>query len=167
MANPELPFEGKKVYFSVGVRGQVTNPDLGPQLVKAMQVGGATVLDEHVVIKDPTERLNKFLENSGLFPTTELERDQAYRKMDLQWVDEATHLVAVVDGPSIGVGMELERALSKPERGLNLTPILTLVHHDNLQTLSAMVKGVIDPQFKLCAYYDIADAKRSVARFLR
>lgn len=167
MPNPELPFEGKKVYFSVGVRGQVFNPDLGPQLVKAMQVGGAKVLDEHVVIKDPTDREHRFLENAGLMPKKGIELDQAYRRMDMIWVDQATHLVAVVDAPSIGVGMEIDRALTKPERGLNPTPILALVHAANLDGLSAMVKGITEPQFKLCTYYDIADAKRSVARFLR
>ena len=56
MANPELPFEGKKVYFSASIKGTVVNPEIGPQLVKAMQVGGARVLSEHVAIGDPTER---------------------------------------------------------------------------------------------------------------
>jgi len=167
MPRPELPFEGKKVYFSASIRGTVVNPEIGPQLVKAMQVGGATVLSEHVAINDPRERYEVFFKNTGIRVQNPNEMARVLREVDMRWVDEATHIVSVVDGPSHGVGMELERALLKPERGLNTTPILALINEDSLKNLSAMILGINNPDFYLKTYKTIADAKRHVARFLK
>lgn len=163
----ELPFAGKKIYFSASIRGVVTNIDIAPQLIKAMQVGGANVLSEHVGAQNKEEMFAILSRNSGIHMTSADGNWQAIRRIDMNWVDQATHLVSVVDGPSHGVGAEIERALGKPEKGLNITPILALIHEDNLKDLTAMIRGIANPEFRLAIYHDIADAKRKVVRFLK
>jgi hypothetical protein len=167
MSKTELPFAGKDVYFSASIKGVVTNPDIGPQLVKAMQIGGANVLSEHVAFSDPSEMYRVFYKNTGIMVTNPQEMARVLRQVDMRWVDQSTHVVSVVDGPSHGVGMEIERALLKPERGLPQTQILALIHEQNLNGLSAMIRGIDAPEFHLKTYTSVADAKRKVARFLR
>ena len=85
------------------------------------------------------------------------------------WVDEATHMVALVDSPSLGVGMEIERAVEKPHRGLKKTKILCLVQKDLLESLSYMVRGVTKKEaseYNLKPYNNLEDAKRLVYKFL-
>lgn len=163
-AGEKLPFAGKKVYFSSSIVGVIVNAEIGSQLIKAMQVRGATVTSEHVGIKNRKEMFEVLSKNAG----EEIQEGdwQAVRRTDTKWVDEATHVIAIVDGPSHGVGMELERALLKPERGLPVTPILALIQEGNLPRLTSMIRGITDPQFKLATYRDISDAKRKVIRFL-
>ncbi|MEK7526093.1 MAG: hypothetical protein AAB546_01285, partial [Patescibacteria group bacterium] len=91
------------------------------------------------------------------------------RKQDNEWVDQATHLVAVVNAPSHGVGMEIERAILKPQRGLNETPILCLIHETLLDKLSFMVRGVSEdehPSFHLKTYTNLQEAQNTVHDFL-
>ena len=104
-----------------------------------MARNGADVLSEHVAARTPEEmrairltRIGKRIKDldtkAGLW--------FGVRQIDTEWVDEATHVVAVVNSPSHGVGMEIERALLKPERGLPFTPILCLIREDLLEKLS-------------------------------
>ena len=79
------------------------------------------------------------------------------------------HVVALVNAASTGVGMELQRALDKPLMGMNETPILCLIHQDQLQKLSFMVRGV-DPEesavFHLHEYLTLHQAKQHIFDFL-
>jgi hypothetical protein len=167
----EKPFEGMKIYFSSSIRG-VPNPepDFAWHIVQTMLKGGANVLSEHVGARNRKEMDDIFARKSGIDRRT---LDQPWfeaRRIDMQWVDEATHLVAVVNGPSHGVGMELERAILKPERGLNSTPILCLIQENLLKEgLTWMIRGVSRdecPVFELLTYTDLKDAREKVTNFL-
>lgn len=140
-----------------------------------MKEGGANVLSEHVAARNHEEMEEVRARKTGMtveyfksLPREVFLRD-VVRKQDVEWVDEATHFIALVNAPSHGVGMEIERAILKPERGLNMTPILCLVHADLYDKLSGMVKGVSEeenPKFFVKKYNNLEEAKELVNHFL-
>src|SRR3989338_2250031 len=142
----EKPFDGMRVYFSNSIKGKMGEvEDIGQEVVGFLSENGADVLSENVAYLKPEDGLPIFERRTGIDLTriTEpIERAKTIRGVDIAWVDEATHLVAVVNGASYGVGMELQRALDKPKMGMNETPILCLVHQSSLEKLSSMVRGV-------------------------
>jgi hypothetical protein len=134
-----------------------------------MSEKGANVLSEHVAARTPEEmesiratRIGERIKEIQGHPEPWL----AVRKIDVEWVDEATHIVSLVNAPSHGVGMEIERALLKPERGLPFTPILCLIKEEFLEKLSYMVRGIKDEGFFLKTYQNIFDAESLVNDFL-
>ena len=91
------------------------------------------------------------------------------RRIDFQWVDQATHLVAVVNGPSHGVGMELQRAIDKPLMGMNRTPVLCIAHQDLLEKVTWMIRGATNERmtvFKFALYLTLQDAQRTIEKLL-
>jgi len=138
----EAACAGKKIYFSNSISGV---PDLdrefGYNLVNFMINHGAHVLSEHVAARTPegSTRIRK-KNNISLEGVENIARE--IRKQDIDFVDNATHFIAIVNSPSHGVGMEIERALLKPARGLPATPILCLVHESRFEKLSGMISGV-------------------------
>lgn len=66
--------------------------------------------------------------------------------------------------------MELQRAIDKPPLGYKKTPILCLVHEDNLEGLSSMVRGINPDEenvdFELKTYKSLEEAKSLVFAFL-
>jgi hypothetical protein len=162
-----------KVYYSGSIQGvPEAEPDFAWHLVQYMIEEGVNVLSEHVAGRTKEERDKVRARNLGLDLQEMLPQEEPWfdiRKVDTEWVDEATHMVALVNAPSHGVGMEIERALLKPERGLPETPILCLVHSDVIGKLSCMVKGIRQkdhPNFFLATYNDLAEAKEIVRDFL-
>jgi hypothetical protein len=165
--------KGVKVYYSGSIQGvPEAEPDFAWHLVQYMIDEGVNVLSEHVAGRTKEERNKVRARNLGLDIKEMLSEEEPWfgiREVDTKWVDEATHMVALVNSPSHGVGMEVERALLKPERGLPETPILCLVHTDMLEKLSCMIKGINQedyPNFLLATYSDLEDAKKIVKDFL-
>lgn len=170
------PFEGLKIYYSGSIKGaREINPDFAWDLVQYMIGGGANVLSEHVAARNKTEmdqikarRMGISVDALKKIPRAIYVRD-VVRKQDLDWVDEASHVIALVNAPSHGVGMELQEAILKPRLGLNLTPILCLVHMDVCTGLSGMITGVRDDensQFYVGVYQNLDEAKAMVHTFL-
>ncbi|MCX6705336.1 MAG: hypothetical protein NT162_03310 [Candidatus Woesebacteria bacterium] len=166
----EKPFSGMKVYYSDSIKGIKNNdPEFAWDLVRFMTAGGADVLSEHVAGRTRDERNDIFLKRSGYDRRTIDNPWFIGRKVDLEWVDAATHLIAVVDGPSHGVGMEIQRALDKPKMGLPKTPILCLVREENLENVTWMIRGISNSDsdsFELRSYTDGEDAKDIIYDFL-
>ena len=164
------PFERAKVFYSGSIRGAPeADPDFAWHIVRFLVRGGAEILTEHVAARSVAEmerirarKMGRSVQELYADP----ERWYRIRSLDAGWVDEATHLIALVNSPSHGVGMEIERALLKPERGLGLTPILCLIHGDRLDSLSYMIRGIREPGFYLRTYSGLVDAKRIVREFL-
>ncbi len=166
------PFQGKKVYFSAPIRGaREETPDLPKDLVEFMKKKGANVLSEFVVA-DFGEEMDKVLFKTTGIKFNETEEPWVIaRKIDFQWVDEANYLVAEVTSPSIGVGMEIQRAKDKKDLGLNHTKILCLCKQEVIDNdeLSWMIKGVTPKEHKdfyLVGYKTLSGAKRIIMRFL-
>lgn len=170
--NPERPFEGTKVYFSGSIKGAPeADPHFAWHLVQYMGQKGADVLSEHVAGRSQAEMDAIRAVRTGQIIQEMLEKPVPWidiRRQDNIWVDEATHMVALVNAPSLGVGMELERTILKPSRGLNLTPILALMHEDLLGQLSYMVRGITPEEaaFHLRTYRDLEEAQSHIDGFL-
>lgn len=169
----EKPFIGMKIYYSGSIKGvPETDPDFAWNLVQFMKSGGANVLSEHVAARNQHEMDEVRAKNVGMDITEMLSLPDPWifvRKKDIKWVDEATHVVALVNSPSHGVGMEIERAILKPERGLNETPILCLVHEQLINKISFMLRGVSKeecPKFSLRTYSSMEEAKNIINDFL-
>jgi len=169
----EMPFKDLKVYYSGSIKGAPeAEPDFPWQLVQYMGKGGADVLSEHVAARSQQEMDEIRAKRWGMEIQEMLSQPEPWfgiRKKDIEWVDEATHVVALVNAPSHGVGMEIERAILKPERGLNETPILCLVHEQMIDKLSYMIRGVAEsesPTFQLETYTSLEDAKAIIHDFL-
>ena len=170
----EKLFDGLKVYFSNSIRGEMGSvEDIGVEIVNFMAENGANVLSENVAFLEPEIGLPMFQRRTGIDltkVTVAEERARIIREVDISWVDEATHLVAVVNGASYGVGMELQRAMDKPKMDMNETPVLCLVHKSCLESLSSMVRGVDTKKegsnFELKVYEDVDGAKEIISDFL-
>lgn len=169
----EKPFAGTKVYYSGSIKGtSEVDPEFGWKLVQYMAEEGAEVLSEYVAARTKEEREKMLADKIGMELDEMLSHPEPWyqiRKKDLEWVDHSTHFVALVNGPSHGVGMELERAILKPNRGLNPTPILCLIQKDQLGKLTYMIRGIsMDecPDYFLETYTDLEDAKRIIKAFL-
>lgn len=171
-----LLFENQKIYYSGSIKGAPElDPDFAWHLVEYMKEGGANVLSEHVAARNMQEMEEVRAKKTGMsveyfnsLSREEFLRD-IVRKQDIAWVDEATHFIALVNAPSHGVGMEIERAILKPQRGLNMTPVLCLVHADLYDKLSGMVRGVSTeehPEFFVKKYSNLEEAKQIVRKFL-
>ena len=170
----EKSFEGMKIYYSGSIRGvRESDPEFPWKLVSYMIENGADVLSEHVAARTPGEMDYIRARRIGI-DVQQMLSDPApwflVRRFDLEWVDEATHMIAVVNGSSHGVGMEIQRALDKPRMGLNKTPILCLIREDLLdRNLTFMIRGVSKDEcdsYFLKTYKDITDAQQTVAAFL-
>ena len=164
------PFKGLKIYYSGSIKGiPEEDPQFPWKLVEYMSERRANVLSEHVAARTKEEMdsiramrigktIRELLENTK--PWFEI------RETDVKWVDEATHVISLVNGPSHGVGMEIERALLKPERGLPFTPVLGLIKEEYLEKLSYMVRGIKNEGFFLKTYKNLIDAESLINDFL-
>lgn len=171
--NKERPFSGLKIYYSGSIKGgPESETSLPMNLVNYMKAGDANVLSEHVAVADKQERDRIFAKKSGISYEEFISMPDKWffiRKQDLGWVREATHLVALVNAPSHGVGMEIQEALRKPQFGFNLTPVLCLIREDKLEKLSGMVRGVSEEEssvFQIKTYKNEEDAKNIIYKFL-
>jgi hypothetical protein len=169
------PFTGKKIYYSGSMSG-VPEKDLQfpEQLIQYMKKNGAKVLDEHVAIPHKYDQMIQLLvKGHGITVAEwnaleEREQDLKIYEHDIRLVNEATHVVALLNGISMGVGMELQEALRKPERGLSQTPILGLFHQEFAIKVSRMIKGAAQkyPHFHLKAYDSLEEAQDHLHKFL-
>lgn len=164
----EKPFQGKVVYFSASIRGALhPNPEVGYEIARLMVEGGAEVLDVVASGRNPEERIKIFIQENGFDPNGDKDSWLKIEEMDVQMVDRSTHMVAIVDGPSHGVGNEIQRAVDNFEFGKRRTEILCLIQENGLESLSWMLRGKLRyPNFQLKTYKDVEDAKRIVAGFL-
>ncbi len=157
----------KTIYFSASLSGVKNVPtDFLKHIVESMKNEGYKVLSEHIVHGITEENFRVLSKNSGKRIPQREGYESEIRSSDISWVDQADYVVALVDSPSHGVGMELERALLRPERGLPIVPILCLVRTDNYPQLTPMIKGVRAPNFSIVQYADSADVIHTVLQFL-
>ncbi len=165
----------KSVYVSVSIAGGIVK-DLPLQLMEWIEQTGAVVNDKHVVYAghDQAARENFIRQYAAEFFGIKAPRegepgfDELIYKLDTYLVDEATHMIVVLEKPSHGVGMEIERALSRPARGLPTAKILGLVKDLKFLKLSRMVRGAAEKynNFVLRTYKTEGEIKDLVIEFL-
>jgi hypothetical protein len=156
------------VYFSGPIRlGDNEVLELSHQIIESLKQVGYRVLSEHVGGRTREERESVFVRHKG----TDLVDHNApwveTRQTDIRWVDDATHLIAVVNTASHGVGMELERAILKPERGLPETHILCLIEQHRLESLSWMIRGIDEANVEIATYQSLGEAISKAVSFLQ
>jgi hypothetical protein len=165
-------FEDLKIYYSGSIQGTPEmDREFPKKLVKFMEENGANVLSNHVALGDQ-KKANELLSQQigiDLESISLEEKGKIIRHQDIAWVDEATHVVALVNSPSHGVGVEIQRALDKEKMGMNKTPILCLIKNDLKDKLSLMISGVEREEsdvFYLRSYKDLAEAQKHIFDFL-
>jgi hypothetical protein len=166
----EKPFSGCRVYFSNSI-SLLANQEagLGSDVIQYMVENGAEVLDRHVGGKDEAERIAIFKEEFGFNYNDKDNPKAAVEQKDIELVDRATHVIAFVDGPSHGVGNEIQRAIDRYEFKGDDVRILCLVSKENAKKLSWMISGKDDPKypmFHLRTYWGVEDAKAQIFGFL-
>lgn len=166
-------FEGLKIYYSSSIYGTPeSDPEFAWKLVQYMIQNGADVLSEHVAARNKQEMDEIRTRRSGINLQEFQENSKPWfvvRQQDIKWVDEATHLIALVNSPSHGVGMEIQRAIDKPKFGMNETPILCLIHSELFSKLSFMIRGVAPEEsslFQIQTYNDLNQAQQHISDFL-
>ena len=155
-----------KIYYSASIKGENVDPELGYKVVTHLKQRGHDVLSEHVGARNSDE-MNALLTQRSGTDRTSLSKEAGnrfVRAIDTEWVDAADAMVVVITGASLGVGMEIERALLKPERGLNVTPITVFVSSGYAPGLSAMVSGVVSEQFAILTYETFDDIRAELDR---
>lgn len=166
----EKPFEGLQVYYCGSIRGvPESDPEIHWKLVRFMADRGANVLSEHVAGRNDEEREEIRASRIGERVKDIIGHPEpwfAVREIDLEWVDQASHVVALINSPSLGVGMEIQHALLKPERGLPSTHILCLVREDLLESLTYMARGIRQSECSIRTYTDLDSAVRTIHDFL-
>ncbi len=164
-----MKFSHCKVYLSASIKGNKDeNHNNVPKLVDYILDNGGDVLDEHIKGKDLDEMIEIVQRRTGVNRLESTEPWKIVYEQDMQWVDESTHMIIFVDGPSHGVGMELMRGVLKKELGLNPTPILILVQEENVEKLSLVVRGIPTDKYpvKLEIYRDYEHIIKIVDEFL-
>ncbi|HSX40405.1 MAG TPA: hypothetical protein VLF68_02210 [Candidatus Saccharimonadales bacterium] len=173
---PERPFGGLKIYYSGSMAGVAElDLDFPSQLVTYMEQGGAEVLDKHVAIPHKGDEFLAAIALTHGFTFEEWqglaqhEKDTRIYRHDMKLIDQATHVITLLNGASHGVGMEVQEALRKPHMGLNHTPILGLVHESAGANLSPMMRGashVYAELFQLQTYTNLESAQQAIHTFL-
>ena len=164
------PFQGLKVYFAASIMGG-PEPDieLPWKIVRYVIDNGGDVLTEHVGARNKEERYTIFKRRLGYIPYESPLAPVVIRSLDMKWLSEASHMIALVDTPSHGVGMELQMAMLKPSLGFNVSPILCLRRSGTLDNLSLLIRGVTKkecPHFFIHSYSSFSDARLHVRAFL-
>lgn len=159
-----------RVYFAGSIRGAPVDPLIGYKLVGHMLENGAEVPSAHVAARSQQEMDDTFFLMSGKEASEIIgNKPEIIFETDIGWVQSATHMVALIDSPSHGVGEEIMYALLKPQLGFNHTPILCLVSKENAHKVSLMIKGsnvMFGNTITLYEYESVEDAQNAIHNFL-
>jgi hypothetical protein len=153
------------VYFSGSILGKLNQPTkIAINLVKYIKSKGILVLDTYAASR-------KYNDESPENQKVKKENEPWFKveSNDINDIDKSTHLIALINGPSHGVGMEIQRAIDKVEMGKPETKILCLVQKNRFENVSWMIKGKNNhkyPNFQIKTYLNQNDAKKIIDLFL-
>jgi nucleoside 2-deoxyribosyltransferase len=159
--------ENKKdiiVYFAGAIRGDRTMAGIIKEIVSYIKGFGFPLLTEHVGADDP---IANFAKKIG--KTKENLTAEDIEKQDMQWLDQATHVIAEISGASTGTGREIEYARNKGRLGKVAAKILCLYQTEREFYASPMIRGMDKkryPEMTIKSYRDIAEAKIIIEKFL-
>jgi len=166
----KIGIEMAKIYYSGSILGTAEeDAELPVKIVEYLMEQGHDVLSKHVAF--PSNHTgsngNKMKLPRAILDTPEMPSGEdlykAIRKFDTECVDKAEFFVALINAPAHGVGMEIERALLRGERGIPPpSQILCLAHRKNREKISGMIRGVdrgAHPNFDIFIYETFEDIK--------
>lgn len=157
--------QGKKiVYFAGAIRGDRAVANTFREVIKFIQELGFKVLTEHVGTDDPIATLaGKFGKEKKDLTAGDVE------KQDIEWLNQATHIIADISGASTGTGREIEYARIKGMLGKVPAQVLCLYRKDREFYTSPMIRGMNReryPNVLIKSYSNIEEMKPIVRDFL-
>jgi len=135
----------RKIYFAASVRGGRKNADIYREIIEYLKKYG-TVFTECIGNKDV------------LIQEAEQPAEKIYAQC-LGWLMQSDVIVAEVSTPSLGVGVEIDRAV------VNNKNVLCLYRNGSVKKLSTMVSGC--KKLYIAYYDDIEGAKAAIDFFLK
>lgn len=135
--------QGAVIYFGGSIRGGRDDRLLYVEMIRLLQ-GYGRVLTEHIADESLTDHGEDLA-------------DMEIHDRDMNWLRAASHVVAEVTTPSLGVGYEIGRAVELK------IPVLCLFRSRKDRKVSAMIAGCRDLQMR--EYRDIADVPRIFHEF--
>lgn len=139
-----------KIYFACSIRGEQGGKEEKEMMVKAMKDLGHVVLSEQFTNYD----IDVNQQNS-----TEMIPSDIY-KQDMGWVYDSDIIVADVSRISTGMGYEVGWKMAKGGR------ILALCKAEKLESLSNMLKGCTEKNFKLISWQTKGDVRKILEKEL-
>lgn len=131
------------IYFAGSIRGGRDDRALYAEIIRTLGEYGR-VLTEHIA-------------DEGLTESGEALSDKDIHDRDLDWLRSATHMVAEVTTPSLGVGYEIGRAVEWK------LPVLCVFRTEHGRRISAMIAGSEGVQME--EYREVADLPRIFGTF--
>lgn len=131
------------IYFGGAIRGGRGDRAVYVEMIRLLQ-GYGRVLTEHIADESLTDHGEDLA-------------DVEIHDRDMGWLRAASHVVAEVTTPSLGVGYEIGRAVELK------IPALCLFRSQKDKKVSAMIAGCRDVQ--ISEYSDIADLPRIFDEF--
>ena len=134
------------------------------RLIRYIKELGLPVLTEHVGADDP---VGAFAAKIGT--SKETLRALDVERQDIAWLDQATHVVAEISGPSTGTGREIEYARTKGFFDKVPAQILVLYHREREYFASPMISGMTPeryPNVIIRSYATLQEAKDLIREFL-
>ncbi len=144
-----------KIYFAGAVRGDRIAALAMRELIQWLKREKHIVLTEHIAAEDINDKLLAV---------------EVIEKRDIDWIDQATHIIAEISGASTGTGREIEYARVKEKFGKVPARILCLYHIDCEFSASPMIRGMSNdryPNVFVKSYGNIVEAKNLIENFLK
>lgn len=141
------------IYFAGAMRGDRSKEENMKRIVQFIKELGIPVLTEHVVADDPIEKIDV----------------RQIEERDINWLNQATHVIAEVSGASTGVGREIEYGRTKHSFGHTPAKILCLYHADAEFKASPMIRGMTADRYHnvtVLPYRTIEEAREIIKKFL-
>ncbi len=154
----------KILYFAGAVTGDRVAAGSITAMIRYIQSLNIKVLSEHIA----EERPNEFL--AAIFGKKEHELTaEDIETQDITWLNEATHVIAEITGPSTGTGREVEYARTKGHFGKIPAEVLCLYQLEKEMQASKMIRGMKKekyPNVTVRVYKEIEEAKEIIKKFL-
>lgn len=134
-----------KIYFAGSIRAGRGDAEKYKKIIDILKNYG-TVFTEHIG--------DTKLSSDG---EANLSEEYIYKR-DTKWLESSDVLVAEATVPSLGVGIEIEKALEQKKR------VLCLYEKQDGKKLSAMVMGC--PEIEVLEYTTLEEVERKIREFL-
>lgn len=164
----------ERVFFGAAIQGAIDRAERAPvnkSVIDLIRRSGLDVVSEHTIGLNKEETMMLLEKGLGTLPHDHSERSRHIRKAMLDLIDgDIVLAVFEVSVPSLGTGIEFDRACTRPDRGLSPIPIVALYQKDYWpHGLSTMISGVNPgefPSYSLIEYESISDLESQLGAFL-
>lgn len=155
----------ERAFFGAAIQGAIDRAErahVNKSIIDLIRKSGLDVVSEHTTGLDKEETRILLERGLGTLPQDPSERSRHIRRAMLELIDgDIVMAVFETSVPSLGTGIEIDHACTRPDRGLPAIPIIALYQKDYwIHGLSSMVRGIDSedlPNFSLIEYEDLPD----------